>query len=76
MEDKPYLAEQVETLSTWYFMNNVGRLTPTKVENHFFLSLKNYVATVKTPMVDPDTDQLYYDDGEFQEIDKAIVTLI
>lgn len=76
LEDKPYLSEQVEALATWYFMSDIGRLIPTKVENHYYLSLKNYVATVKMPLIDADTDQLYYDEGEFQEIDKAILSLI
>lgn len=57
-------------------MNDIGRLVPTKIENHYFISLKNYVATVMSPMVDPDTNELYYDERDFREIDKAIISLI
>lgn len=74
--EKPYLAEQIEALSSWYYMNDLGRLVPTKVENHYFLSLKNYIATVMSPTVDPDTDGLYYNESDFREIDSAILSLI
>lgn len=76
LEERPYLAEQVEALSSWYFMNDNGSLVPTKVENHYFLSLKNYVATVIDPMIDQDTKALYYSESDWRKIDNDILSLI
>lgn len=76
LEERPYLAEQVEALSSWYYMNDIGRFVPTKVENHYFLSLRNYIATVMSPMVDPDTGILYFNEDDFRQIDSAILSLI
>lgn len=76
LEGNPHLAERLETLSSWYYMNDQGILIPTKDENHYFISLKNYVATVIDPKVDQDTKALYYSDNDWRKIDNAILSLI
>lgn len=67
----------LEALSSWYQINDTARFIPTEKENHRFLSLNNYIATVLIkPLIDPDTKTLYFNATDFQKMDKAILKLI
>lgn len=47
-------------------MNDQGALTPANIENHSFISMKNYIATVSAcPMIDPDTRRLSFIKEDF-----------
>lgn len=75
--DKPNLSKEIEVLSTWYMLTDKGALVPTKVENHFFISMEKYIATVSVnPRVDPDTKALFYDMHDFKEIETHFQKII
>lgn len=75
--DKPNLAKQLEVLSTWYLVNDRAALVPVKDENHFFVSMENYIATVfVSPTMDPDTKALFFNENAFKEIEDAILKII
>lgn len=73
----PKLADELDVLCSWYFLNDRARLEPVKTENHFFSSLKDYIVTILVkPSLDLDTNTLYFQKDHFERLDKDISTLI
>lgn len=66
--------KDLEVLSSWYNMSETGYLTPMKKENHFFINIKNYVATVAKPKVDVDTKSIFYSD--FKQLENDILNIL
>lgn len=76
LEENPSHATDVDVLSSWYFVNERGQLVPTKSSNHHFIQLKNYVATVEKPLIDPVVKTLFYSPDDFEKIQNTILNLI
>lgn len=76
LKENPLLANELEVLSSWYFLNERAELVPIKTSNHCFIHIKNYIATVVKPMVDPDTKTLFYSLDDFKKIDETILSLV
>lgn len=75
--DKPNLSKELEVLSTWYLVNHEAVLVPASVENHQFISMENYVATISiSPTIDRDTRSLFFSVDDFKAIDAAVLKLI
>lgn len=71
------LVNELDVLSTWYLVNDKAILVPTNSENHYFVSLRKYVATVSVkPLVDVDTRALFFHQDDFPEIDDALLKLV
>lgn len=68
--------KRVAALSSWYFINGRGHLIPVKNENHFFIEIDNYVATVVKPMNDKDTSVLFFSENDFKEIERDILAVL
>lgn len=75
LKENPSHAEELDVLSSWYFVNNRAQLVPTKIANHHFIQLKNYIATVERPLIDFDIKTLHYSPDKFQEIENTILNL-
>lgn len=69
-------ANDLDVLSSWYLINEAKHLIPFENENHFFINIENYVATVATPMVDQDTKALYFPKNDFQAIEEDILRIL
>lgn len=69
-------AKELEVLSSWYFINNNGHFIPVKNENHFFIKIENYVATVANPMIDKDTKLLFFPESDFKEMENDILRIL
>lgn len=44
--------ENVQVLATWYVCNNEGILCPVRDNNHFYININNYVATMENLIVE------------------------
>lgn len=75
LEENPSHATDVDVLSSWYFVNERGHLVPTKSSNHHFIQLKNYIATVEKPQIDPIVKTLFYSPDDFEKIENTILNL-
>lgn len=73
---KDNVMKKLEVLSSWYVINTEFHLVRLKDENHFFIKLENYIATVIAPKVDLDTKILFFDKNDFNEIEKFISNII
>lgn len=72
-ENEMSWAKKLEVLSSWYLIDNRGHLIPAKNENHFFIKIENYVATVAQPMIDNDTKVLFFPEDDFKEMEIDIL---
>ncbi|XP_031620752.1 uncharacterized protein LOC116339177 [Contarinia nasturtii] len=73
----PSLKNNLQLLSSWYFVNDNARLVPVKSENHSFLHMENYIASLLIkPILDADTHTLYFHQNDFKEVEDAILKLI
>lgn len=61
-----------EVLSSWHLINEQAVLIPASVE---FISLDKYIATVSSPMVDPDTRALFFDEIDFKTMESAVLEI-
>lgn len=68
--------KEVAALSSWYSVNTRGHLIPVKKENHFFINVDNYIATVFKPNFDTDTNALFFSYNRFKEIDRDVLTIL
>lgn len=75
-QKRPSKANDLEVLSSWYCINEMGQLIPIKNENHFFINVENYVATIAIPMIDKDTKVLFFSENDFTEIEKDILQIL
>lgn len=69
-------AKQLAVLSSWYNINESKHLMPVTKENHFFLTIDNYVATVAKPLIDEDTKTLFFSENDFEDIEKDILEIL
>lgn len=76
LEENPSHAKDLDVLSSWYFVNERAHLVPTKSSNHYFIQLKNYIATVEKPLIDSDVKTLFYSPDDFQKIENTILNLV
>lgn len=76
LKENPLLANELEVLSSWYFINERAQLVPIKTSSHCFIHMKNYIATVDKPMIDPDTKTLFYLLDDFKKIDETLINLV
>lgn len=75
--DKPNLVKELEVLSTWYFVNDKAVLIPAKTDNHSFICLEKYIATILVrPTIDPDTRTLSFNQYDFKEIESEVLKYI
>lgn len=72
----PDLENQLQVLASWHQVNDRAQLISAVRENHIFLDLKNYIATVVKPNVDPDTNNLHFIENSFDEIESAVLKII
>lgn len=68
--------KNLEVLSSWYFINDNHHLIPVKKENHFFIKIENYVATVVKPTIDGDTKTLFYHENNFKDMESEILKVL
>lgn len=67
----------LEALASWYQINDSARFVSVENENHGFLNIKNYIASVLIkPLVDQDTKTLFYSETDFKKIDTEMLKLI
>lgn len=69
-------SRDLEVLSSWYIINETKHLMPFKNENHFFINIDNYVATVAKPLIDMDTKTLFFPENDFIEVEKDILKIL
>lgn len=69
-------SKEMEVLSSWYHINDRRYLIPTKSENHFFIKIENYVATVARPIIDIDTKTLFFPENEFKKMEADILKIL
>lgn len=62
----------LEVLSSWHLINDKAVLISSSVE---FISVDKYIATVSSPMIDPDTRTLFFSENDFKVIESAILEL-
>lgn len=68
--------KEVAALSSWYSFNTRGYLVPVKKENHHFIKVDNYIATVIKPNVDRDINALYFSENHFKEIERDVLKIL
>ena len=68
--------KEVEVLSSWYFINEMRCLIPVKNENHFFMKIENYVATIAKPTIDKDTKMLFFPENDFIKMENDILRIL
>lgn len=68
--------KEVGVLASWYFINRQGHLIPVKIENHFFINVTNYIATVIKPSVDKDLNALFFHKKDFEKIEQDILKIL
>lgn len=77
LKDNRDLAKKLEVLITWYSVDDKAILIPAKIENHSFISLDKYIATLTiSPAVDPDTRVLFFIPEDFKKIESDVLKLI
>lgn len=76
LKENPLQVNKLDVLSSWYFVNDQAQLVPTKIENHHFIQLKNFIATVIMPITDPDTNMLFFLPTDFEKINIIIASLV
>lgn len=70
------IAKELHVLSSWYVINDKRHLTALTSQNHRFIPLVNYIATVCKPLVDRDTKTIYFDEKDFKEIEDFVLKLL
>lgn len=69
-------ANELQVLSSWYNINEMKHLIPVKDENHFFINIENYVATIAKPVNDKDTAVLFFPERDFEEMENDILAIL
>lgn len=75
-KEKMTPGKEVAALSSWYFVDSRSHLIPVKKENHFFIEIGNYIATVVKPNVDTDTNVLFFYENDFKDIERDVTVIL